>query len=580
MSGKPKAWLLATMMLATALTGCIGDANPLSSQSADGEGQALVEDVLELREEQGFVQEVPLTVVLVGFEQGTGDQLEERLSQEEVQHAAYSFTRGFPPDPGGEGGGFDSMLVPQTSRAVYDVQQVDPAAADAFFTDVADETVEDGEAYDANAAEQRLAELLEQQGIPLDSDLPTLVLLHDQDRLGGDHAWRYTYANGHLQPVRAFGETEPLLAYDVSAQPDPYVVGDEDEPDTPFTGSNDVPAYNYPMEAGGNETVELLKELVVDATHYRLLKGAIYPVSTKPCHDVSLVLAVHQSALTQYSPEHQDPEDWVDVPALEAAFANATGDEVSVSLDTLALPVDDPALDALTRRAAGAAESQVFLDAMRWYLDRNWETYADPDPACEDYLSLLLFADVTSEPGRAFSGVGMYDVDTDRRITFSVVTDAYRAASTYEGPGDDAVGGYDAPDREPDYVNRLFSHETGHILGLHHPQHLNRADQASPVNHAFESVLSSMSYQVSDRTIDFGQIDKHQFQRNRAGYIVQQAQRLGLQDTASFDEALEAAANHDWVGVQQALEDEVQQAAEDTDDELVPHVGGHHWHPR
>lgn len=572
-----RAWeavLLAVIVASPVLAGCIGTDSPLEQQTTDTDPQDLVDRLLRLREDRGFEVDTPVQVVLVGFDPGMGTALEQALEPEEVLHAALSYTRDFPP---GSGQAVDpeDLVVPVTPEANHTVQQVDEAFAQAFFSHVADHTVEGAEdVYDANAAEDELARMLPAAGIELDTDTPTFVILHAQDRLDGQHAWRFSYPNGHLEPVRAFGERTPMLVYDVSAEEDPYVVGPQ--------GDADVADYNLQVDPSGDQAVAALEELVIDATHYRLAKGSIYPVSTDPCHKVTFVLAVHRSAISDLAPGAPGPEAWVDVPAQEAAFENATGDEVTVELKTIVLPQDDPVLDATTRRAAGTAGSNVFLDTMRWYLDQNWETYVDVAEGCENYLSLLLFADATSELGRGFSGIGMYDVNTDRRITFSVVTDVYRLENAYDGPGDDQLGYED--DREPDYVNRLFSHETGHILGLHHPQHLSRADgEPSPVNHAFESVWSSMSYQVSDRTIDFGEIDTAQFQRNRAGYIVQQAQLLDLEDTAAYQDALEAAAQHDWVGVQMALEDPVAQAASDDggDQTGLPgyHVTDHHWHP-
>lgn len=571
-----RAWealLLAAIVASPVLAGCIGTDSPLERQSTDTDPQDLVDQLLRVREDRGFEVDTPVQVVLVGFEPGTGQALQAALEPEEVLHAALSYTRDFPP---GSGQPVDpeDLVVPITPEANHTVEQVDETVAQRFFSSVAEHPVEGADdVYDANAAEDELARLLPQAGIELDTDTPTFVILHAQDRLDGQHAWRFTYPNGHLEPVRAFGERTPMLVYDVSAEEDPYVVG----PD----GQADVADYNRQVDAVGDQTIGILEELVIDATHYRLAKGSIYPVSTQPCHNVTFVLAVHQSAVSDLATGAPGPEAWVDVAAQQAAFENATGDEVSVTMETIMLPQDDPVLDATTRRAAGMAGSGVFLDTMRWYLDQNWETYVDVDEGCEDYLSLLLYADATSELGRGFSGIGMYDVNTDRRITFSVVTDVYRLENGYDGPGDDMLGYED--DREPDYVNRLFSHETGHVLGLHHPQHLSRADgEASPVNHAFESVWSSMSYQVSDRTIDFGEIDKAQFERNRAGYIVQQAQLLDLEGTPAYQAALEAAAQHDWVSVQMALEDEVHGQGGDqaSQDELLWfHLTDHHRHP-
>ncbi len=560
---------MALAMLTMTMAGCIGvEDGLLEAQSTDDVDDVLGQ-ILELREDEGFEIDTPVQVVLVGFDEDAATALDERLDNEQVLHAAMSYPRDFPPGTA-EPVDQDDMIVPVTPNATYQVEHLDDALADRFFETVRDNRIPGTDSkYDANAAEDELARILPEDGIQLDEDTPTFVILHAQDRLPGDHAWRFTYPNGHLEPVRAFGERTPILAYDASAQTDPYVVGPG--------GGNDVADYNFPFEPDAS-SVDTLEELVLDATHYRLAKGSIYPVSMQPCHNVTFLLAVHQSALSPMVPGGQDPEEWVDVDEQIAVFENATGDPVNVNFETLMLPQDDPVLDATTRRAAGAQESGVFLDTMRWYLSENWENYVDASDECEDYLSLLLFADATSEPGRAFSGIGMYDVNTDRRITFSVVTDAYRLENEHDGPLDEMLG-YDEQ-REPDYVNRLFSHETGHVLGLHHPQHLIRADdEPSDVNSAFESIWSSMSYQVSDRIIDFGTVDNAQFERNRAGYIIQQAQQLDLEDTPEFDAALERLAAYDWEGAYDVLHETVHEEMEGSQATAKGYeAGGHHWH--
>lgn len=585
MRGRLWAGVVAVSAALVLLAGCVGtdpDLEEASTQAPDATEP--VEKLLEVHQDDGAHLAAPVDVVLVGFEPGTGEALAGTLDKETVRHNTINYPRSFP--PGQQGDRDREPLAPLTAEARYDVHQLEPAVAERFFDVLADHQVDaDGNVYDANAAEDVLATLLPDQGIELDTDAPTLVLLHADGRLGEDHAWRFTYPNGHLEPVRAFGERAPILAYDVSATPDPYVV--DREPmleelapagiDVPFQGSYEPAAYNYRMDPGGNETVDLLDELARDATHHRLLKGPIYPSPLADCHDVNVLIAVHQTALTELAPAYRDAEDWIDEADLEAAFENATGDPVQVHAKAVTLPQDDPVLDATTRRAGGAAGYQVFLDTMRWYLDENWDTYAETREGCEAYLSMVLFADASSSVGNAFGGIGMYDVKSDRRISFSVSTDFYRAFQDPEGPL--------AEDGEtmPNFPEYVVSHETGHLIALHHPQHGTDAEEGFRYTPAFESVWSPMSYQNGDALVDYGALDRSQFERNRAGYALEAAQELDLEGTEAYEEALDRVGDRDFEEAFETLDPLIQEHREDGgagDAALPGPVQGDHWHPR
>lgn len=547
-------------------------------------GLTPVQDLPGVGEDTGTPVDVPVDVILVGFEPGTGDELETALEDETVEHVVGNADRDFLLDEEDETA--HDPRIPLRPTVRYDVHQVDRSTADAFFADVASQEIEDREGiYDANAAEQRLGELVaDEDGIELDANTPALVLLHADGRLAEDHAWRLTYPNGHLEPVRAFGERLPLLAFDVSAQPDPYVT----------QRASDDTTYNQPLDPGGEETVAALGDLVEDATHHRLLKGSIYPPATRGCHDVTVLLAVHQTALTEIAPGYRDAEAWVDPAQLEPAFENATGDPVQVHLETVMLPQDDPVLDATSRRAAGSATGPiVFMDAMRWYLDENWETYVESSEGCAEYLSVMLYADESSDLFRQFGGRGMYDVQTDRRISLSVVGDLYRV---YNDPGgapstaaQDGLGlqspaaGDEAAESEPDAVNYLLAHETGHLLGLHHPQHGFDMEEGFLYNPAFESVWTTMNYQADDENLDFGAVDRSQLERNKAGYALHEARELGLEDAEAYEAATDAVEANDWRRAFDLLEGELEQARQGSASETaLPgfHVIGTHQHPR
>ncbi|MGQ0536023.1 MAG: hypothetical protein ACT4PT_08115 [Methanobacteriota archaeon] len=566
--------LLVGLVVATpVLAGCIGSSEePLAASSLLPLPD--IANVLSLLDEGGFAIETPVPVYLVGFGADVAPALAAALTPEVVDHQPFSFTRNFPPSQ--ETMDDDGTLgpAPAQPRANFIVRGADDAFAERFFTFAKGAAV-DGGALDANAAEAWLATELPAAGFPLEDDYPAFVILHGGDALG-DHRWRYTYSHGWLEPVRAFGELHPLTVYDVSAEIDPYVVrpaAPTDPVNAAVFGAREVAKYNYPMEASGEEAVGLLKTLTIDATHYRILKGPIYPIPTDPCHHVTLVLAIHKTSLTEALPMYKKAADWVDVPGLEGAFENLTNDEVTVELKILMLPQDEPVLDALMRGAGSGAT----LDALRWYVDENWEKFVTVQEPCEEYLSLLIYGD----PGTVgmFGGIGMYDVERSHRISFSLIADQSRARQTYEGPANEVVN--DLPEsRNWNRVNRLYSHETGHLFGMHHPQHLWKTKGDSPPNSAFESVWSSMSYEAGDRIIDFGKVDRAQFLRNRAGYTVAEAREKGLEGTPEFEAALGHLRMYHWTEAHLALEPHLSMEGEAHEHERLAdyEIHDHHFH--
>lgn len=533
---RTNAILLASLLALGLLAGC---ADPTTDDVTIGGATDLALSRVALRDEGGYTVEQPLDVFLVGLEPGTGTALQAKLTPEKVDHVPFSFARSFPPDPEAlplSGVDYPNPTVP---TAVYRVHEMDADFAAAFLGAAQEMAVEGADGIlDANAAEEELVKALGSKGFVLDANRPAYVILHGGDALGA-HAWRYTYSHGYLEPVRTFGEKLPILVTDVSADPDPYVVGRPGLTSPVFGYEPRGKAYDQPLPAGGDATVAALHELVVDATHHRFLKGPIYPLTTKPCHHITLILAVHTTAVTQYAPGFRAPADWVDVEGLQAAFTNLTGDPVHVELKVLQQPQDDPVLDALARGAGAFAT----LDALRWYLDENFESFVDPMPECEEYLSLLIFGDAAQQG--AFGGIGTYDVQRSHRISFSLVPETSRLM---DDSGElSGMAGMSDPSRfQPNWVNLLFSHEVGHTLGQHHPQHLSRNDGPSPEINSFESVWSVMSYQTGDRTHDFGLNDRAQWQRNRLGYAFADAQAAGLAESAEVQAALQHASMNHW----------------------------------
>lgn len=559
--------LLAVLAL---LAGCV---TPSALNSASV-AQAQLMGEVKLLEEGGFEMEVPIHVYLLGFEPDVAAALGASLEPTPIDHSDSSMTRTFPPDPADPQPPVlsgTSSRAPTQPIATFMVHDLD-AAFDAAFLEAAKgwTTDSDGQ-YDANAAEAYLVEALAAQGIVLDRANPIFVIMHAGDALGA-HGWRQTFSHGYIENVRIFGEREPITIFDVSAEEDPYVVTDSMSPlaiafRTAFGPSPDQ-IYNHPIEASGEETLKVLHELTVHAAHYRFLKGPIYPISTKPCHHVTLLHAVHTTSATELAPGFKKAADHVDAPRLEGYFENLTGDEVTVELKVLALPQDDPALDALIRGAGSFAT----LDALRWYLDENFDKFVTAKEGCEEYLSLLIFGDAATVG--AYGGIGTYDVQRSHRISFSIVSDASRARWDPAAPGPLALSDHS---RVYDMVNLLYAHETGHLFGQHHPQHLG-ADL--PANSAFEGVYSVMSYQQNDRNSDFGAVDFATWTRGRVGYTIRDAQALDLVGTPAFDAALAQLQQGRWLDAHLALESSVQEAAAEEPSALPAfHFTGSHPHP-
>lgn len=534
-----------------------------------------IDDALTLLDKQGFRIDQPVDVFVLGFEPGTASMLQSKLAPEEVAGAASDSVINFPPSADGTLGG-SVLPLPAVPRAMYRVHEVPTETAAAFFADVNAKTLKGG-SLDANAAEEFLAANLLPSGKAWAANRPSFAILHGQANLPDGHAWRYAYPSGWLEPVRAFGERYPFLVYDVSAKPDPYVTENRFSPEGVFFrtvfGDNPVKPYNFPLAPGGDETVGHLTELVKDATHYRLLQPALFPVSTKACHHVTLVLGIHSTSLTEAADLGRQARTLVDVEAVRSSFTNLTGDDVTVDLKVLMLPQDDPALDALMRSAGnGVFVAFPFMDATRAYLDQNWEKYVAKAPGCEEYLQVMLFADLATKSD--FGGLGTYDVKADRRISFSIWPELGRIRSTWEGPAKDQINTNDPSQDIWNILNVLFAHEVGHTMGMHHPQHKTNLDGTSPQLDTFQSVWSVMSYETDWRVHDFGDVDTANWLRNRAGYAIQAAQRAERTQAAEFALALEALHGYDWAGAHAALEPLLNQEAA----MATYHAGASHRH--
>ena len=511
-----RAWSVAALALLMA-AGCLSSTPDPEPEPAPVVVPPLVERLGDGR----FAVDVDTPVVLIGWPEQAAAELRAALEAEKVEHASISYplvdvppdsddidasplVSGDPPTP--------APVVPTAAYRIVRHPQLD-------FQFQQNLTQVEGGALNGSAAEAWLAENLPRFGVTMDVNRTVLVL----PAVEGRHSWRYHGNLGWLQPVRTFGEHHPMIAIDLTAQTDPYVTGGADYQDPVAPERLAKPAL----------------KAIKDVTHHRLLQGPIYPQTIRPCHAVTLILAVRAAAVTDVLPGFTDAEGAVAADRIARHFANLTRMPMHVDLTVLRLPVDDPVLDAISR-------DRVELSAIRLWLEQNWDTYWVPHEGCEPYVSFALYGDL-SDAEANFAGIAMHDVGDGHRISYSIVSELTRINS--EGPNAVPQAG-----RDPnEWFNRLFSHETGHLFGQRHPHDITKVSGGAG-NNAFSSVWSTMSYQVRGVVDDFGHVDQANFARNRAGYVLQAAVEQGLDGTPEFAAALEHMAHLRW----QAAADEVQ----------------------
>jgi hypothetical protein len=461
--------------------------------------------------------DVAVPIVMFGFPPATVAQLAAEMDPEEIKQLGYTHPMSFPPLEAS--GAEEDYPLPVLPTAHFQVHAAPADLEEAFLAFAAAAKAPNGTMLDGTRVEAWLAEQLPLHGFPLDANAPTMVLLHGGGGLlPADHGWRYEYRNGYLDRVRAFGERTPLLVFDASAAVDPYVGTVED--------------YFSPID---NDDVGALGHLVRDATHFRLLQGAIYPISLAPCHAITFVLAVRAGTLAE-SLAIRPASDYMHADLLKGAFENLTGaGQVFADTKTLLLPVDDPALDAFTRGGFNTVEEA------RWWVTQNWDKYWVPHDGCDGYVSIVVLGDTDTG-----GGIGMYDIRQGQRIAIS--TDGY--LSRLQGGVDrqQLAPGYGVGRTPSRYSYELpglyFSHEGGHLIGQRHPHDINRGDGYEGIS-AFSAVYSVMSYQTLDRTVDFGVVDHANWWRNRLGFALQAASAAdGNSDELAA--ALAHAADYQW----------------------------------
>jgi hypothetical protein len=528
-------------ILIVVVSGCIAPASaPLDQASLPVGVPALVN---LLPEREGFEVEVPVPVVLIGFDDSVATALQEELTPASVDHDFLDADNTIS-DPGSlVGNPFPLYTNPALPEAVYQVRALPAAQAQAVLDFILTTEVEgtDTTHYDGRMLEDHLAQLLQPN-----PDTPAFVILHGGDTLAAEHHWRYTYETGWLDRVRIFGGKEALVVLDASAQPDPYVVRTSTSPLTPINqavfGAPDPPAaYNMPLERSGADVVEALAQAATDAAHFRLVQGPIYPVPVRECHTVLAYVGVRATALA-HRLGMSDPADNVDLATLEAGFENLTGGDVTVQLRVVQLPHEDPVLDAATR-------NDLNYDLFRTWADMNWGSFFEDD-GCEHYLSTLVYTDSAEN----IHGIALMDVDRNRRISFSWVDDKTRLREEEGAPlgGAPLLGGRAASREVSRWGTFLLSHETGHLFGQTHPHNAIRdADtegERAPAGFtwAFSATWDAMSYQAMDRVADFGKVAQANHDRNRAGFAIGMAMAQGLEGSPELGQALQHLRMHHW----------------------------------
>lgn len=538
----------ALLLLVLATVGCLGGPAAVEPQAGElGAASVAADGSLAL--------DVPVDVVLVGFDAGTADLLRARLEPITVRHAWSDDWRDVPPNASRppHAPSFKDAFVPLPAvpTARFRVHETSEAFAQRFLAAVASRPVpENASLLDANFAEDLLADELPGEGLALRTDAPSFVILHGRDVLPQRHAWRYTYPNGFLEPVRVFGERAPLVVLDASAIEDPYAAERYPESDAFYLALvggtlEPVKRYDHPLASGGAGTADALAEAVADATQYRLLHGSAIPPSLAPCHAVSLVLAVRETSVADRL-SNVTAEKLVDADALDRGWERMVGEgTVHVDLRVIRLPQDDPALDALTRPGAGAyGGTRGGYDAARFWLHENWAGYWKAREGCEAYVSIVILGDASDPLGTGFSGIALYDASDGHRVSFSMVPDLHRLFS--EGPVAKSVGTEDPEVEAWGAASYLFSHETGHLMGPHHPHNNQRVDEGRVELRSFSSVWTPMSYQVGERSVEFGAIERANFLRNRAGIAAKAAHDAGLSDEPAFHDAMRLLAAQEW----------------------------------
>lgn len=531
--------LSVAILIPLVVAGCLAPAAPVEPEAIP---DVKLPDVVLLPEDRAAQIDVPVRVVLVGFAEGTAEALQTALTPAKIDHDFLHAPNGVTqPESNAFFLPVESIFTnPLLPVAQYKVEAANATTTTAILAFAAASKVADAEGtlYDGRAVEAMLATTF----APAPAT-PILVVLHGGETLGAEHGWRYTYETGWLDDVRIFGGLLPVLVYDASALPDPYVTRTSltDPAFDVVFGPVEPRAYDYPIENGGDATVEALAQAATDAAHFRLLQGPIYPVTTAPCHSILVYVGVRATALA-HRLGSAEVESLVDSATITSAFRNLTGESVNVTVKVVQLPHEDPALDLATRNDAN-------YDLFRAWADMNWGTFFEDD-GCEQYLSTL----VVSDAAEGVHGIALVDVEKNRRVSFSWLDDLTRLTEEDGAPlfGAPLLGGRAASRETSRWATFVPVHETGHLFGLTHPHTAIRdADvegerPPSRFTWAFSATWDSMTYQALDRIADYGAIAQANWHRNRVGFVLEAARHQELEGTPEFAAAVDLLKQYRW----------------------------------
>jgi hypothetical protein len=472
--------------------------------------------------------DVPVRVVTFGLPPATVAGLQQQLTPKVIDQRALDYGQALPLDQEPHESdqitpdGIRYLPNPVLPRAMFSVAAAGEALEKRLREQLALAEVAPGR-YDANRIEDWLAAALAP-----DPSAPTLVLLHLAALGVGDHDWRISTPRGPLDRTRVFGEREPLIVLDASATADP----------------------NGPRPAMSPDDVAPLVPFVTGAVEWRLLQGPIYPVATAACHAVTVVIAADTTSLSATTGLLPMALERLDAQYAEDSLRILTGGEpVFVDFKILHQPLDDPALAALSRGGGNGAH----LELMRFYFSENWQQYHIPHEGCEAYLSVLFDGDLGHAPNPLWDGIATYDDDPGRRLSLSWLADIENLVYSPESPlcmAPSCVPGGPGSDQIWKYI---INHETGHLFGQRHPHDIDRPD-ALYIDRTYSSVHSDMSYLMTMRLPGFGAIDQNNWQRNRAGFALLEADRAGRVGSPGWHAAMAAARRLDWRGAWEALQ--------------------------
>jgi hypothetical protein len=446
-----------------------------------------------LREDGRIHLNITLPMVLIGFQNGTGEAVQERFEPVLLDRSKHGNHHPRVPDDGSTPLDWTETVIeplPFLYEVHVDVIEADDAFTAEFLQWLPEATLESG-SLDGEQIERWFYEQLAEDGLVREG-MVSLVALHlaGLDQTGGIS---YSDAVRTHENVRIFGTQYPVLVFEASAPRDQGASG----------GSG---LYAGPLPDGGDETADGLAAFATEAVQWRVFSRVLGFAPSGACHSITLILAHRATSLVPVEP---------DVDHLVAEWEDLFRPEsIEIHVKRLSLPVDDPALDLVLR-----GELALAPHGARAYLHANWDQYVETGLGCEEYLAVFVQGDSLDRG----SGSGSTDAGTERRIALMSVPQ-------------ELVNVY--PEAFPTY---LLAHEMGHLFGLVH------VDQGHPgSNTHFQHVHSVIHDGIARMFIEYGAGDRINILRERAGAVVERGLDEGLADLPGFEDVLDDLAEFRW----------------------------------